>query len=88
MAEFIYNNPYNTSISHTPFEFNYGYHPKVSFKEIVNLRSRFRYVNKLVKELKKLIEICCQNLFYVQELQNRAHNQRVKSCNYTAGEKV
>ena len=65
IVEFAYNNIKNTSTGHTLFEFNCGYHSKVFFKEDVNPCSKSRFINKLAEELKKLIEICCQNLFYV-----------------------
>ncbi len=68
MAEFAYNNAKNASTSHTPFELNRGYHPRVSFEEDVDPHSRSRSANKLVEELRELMEVCCQNLLYAQEL--------------------
>ncbi len=47
MAEFAYNNAKNASTGHTPFELNYGYHPRVSFEEDVDLHSRSRSANEL-----------------------------------------
>ena len=88
MAEFAYNNAQNASTGDTPFKFNYGYHPRVSFKEDVDSRSRSRSANELAEELKKLIEVCCQNLLHAQELQKRAHDKGVKSRSYAPGEKV
>ncbi len=35
MAEFAYNNTKNTSTSHTPFELNYDYHPRVLSKRML-----------------------------------------------------
>ncbi len=64
MAEFTYNNTKNTSIGYTSFEFNCGYHSKVSFEEDVNPCLKSRSANKLAEELKELIEICCQNLLH------------------------
>ncbi len=64
MAEFAYNKTKKTSTGHTPFELNYGYHPRVSCEEDVNSRSRFRSANELAEELKELIEVCCQNLLH------------------------
>ncbi len=72
MAEFAYNNAKNTSTGHTSFEFNYGYYSKVSFEKNVDLQSRSRSANKLAKELRELMKVCCQNLLHVQELQKRA----------------
>ncbi len=58
IAEFAYNNAKNTSIGHTQFELNYNYHPRVSFEEDVDPRSRSRSTNELAKELKELIKVC------------------------------
>ncbi len=68
MAEFAYNNAKNAITSHTSFELNCGYHPRVSFEENVDSRSRSRSANKLVEELRELMEVYCQNLLHVQEL--------------------
>ncbi len=88
MAEFAYNNAKNASTSDTFFELNGSYHLRVSFKEDVDSRLRSRSVNKLAKELRELIEVCCRNLLHTQELQKRAYDKRVKSRSYAPGEKV
>ncbi len=88
MAEFAYNNAKNASTGHTSFEFNCSYHPKVSIKEDVDPHSRSCSANKLAEELRKLIEVCCQNLLHAQELQKRAHDKGVKNCSYALDEKV
>ena len=59
MAEFAYNNAKNVSTNHIPFELNCGYYPKVFFEEDVDLCSKFCSANKLVTELRELIEVCC-----------------------------
>ena len=64
MIEFAYNNVTNSNTSHILFEFNCGYYLKVSFEEDVDSYLRFYFVDKLVKELKKLIKVCCQNLVH------------------------
>ncbi len=64
MAEFTYNNAKNASTGHTSFELNCGYHPRVSFEEDVDPCSRSRSANKLVEELRELMEVCCQNLLH------------------------
>ena len=88
MAEFAYNNAQNASAGHTPFKLNCGYHLKVSFKENVDPYSRICFANELVKELRKLMEVCRQNLLYAQELQKRVYDKGVKNCSYTPGKKV
>ena len=64
MVEFAYNNVKNASTGHTPFKLNCNYYLRVFFKENVDLCLRSCSANKLAEELKKLIEVCCQNLFY------------------------
>ncbi len=88
MAEFAYNNAKNASTSHTPFKLNCGYYLRVSFEEDLDLRSRSRYADKLVEELRELMEVCCQNIFHAQELQKRAQDKGVESSSYAPGEKV
>ena len=88
MAEFAYNNAKNASTGHMLFKLNCGYHPIVSFKENVDLRLKSRSANKLVEELRELMEVCCQNLFHAQELQKKAHDKGVKSHNYALNKKV
>ncbi len=88
MAEFAYNNTKNASTGHIPFKLNGGYHPRVSFEEDVDLRSRSCSANELAEELRELMEICCQNLSHAEELQKRAHDKGVKSRSYAPGEKI
>ncbi len=88
MAEFAYNNAKNASTGHTPFELNCGYHPRVSFEEDIDSRSRSSSANELAEELRELIEVCCQNFLHAQELQNRAHDKGVQSRRYAPGEKI
>ena len=65
MVEFAYNNTKNTSTGHISFEPNCGYHFKVLFKENIDLRSRSYFADKLIEELRELIDVCCQNLLHV-----------------------
>ncbi len=88
MVEFAYNNAKNTSIGHTLFELNCGYHPRVFFKEDVDSRSRSCSANELVEKLRELMEVSCQNLLHAQELQKRVYDKGVKSCSYALGKKV
>ena len=69
MAEYAYKNPKNANPGHILFQFNCGYYSKVLFKKDVDSCLSSCFTDKLAKELKKLIEICCQNLLYVQKLQ-------------------
>ena len=88
MAEFAYNNAKNASTGHTSFELNYGYHPRVSFEENTNPRSRSKTADELSAELKELMIVCRENLQHAQELQKQAHNKSVKPRSYAPGDKV
>ena len=68
MAEFAYHNAKNASTNYTPFELNYGYYSRISFKEDTNPCSRSRTANKLLAELRELITICQENLYHAQKL--------------------
>lgn len=65
ITEVAYNNAKNASTGYTPFEFNCGYHPRVSFEEDTNPRFRSKTAKDLASELKDLMTICQENLFYV-----------------------
>ena len=88
MAEFAYNNAKNASIGHILFELNCGYHPRVSYKEDLDPRSKSKTVEELSFELQNLMAVCQQNLHHAQELQKRAHNKGVKPRSYALGNKV
>ena len=62
MAEFAYNNAKHTSMGYTPFELNCGYHPRVSYEEDVDPRSRSKAADELIEELRTLIAACRENL--------------------------
>ena len=58
MAEFTYNNTKNASTGYTPFELNCGYHPRVSYKEDHDPRSKSRTAEELSSELRELMTVC------------------------------
>ena len=88
MAEFAYNNAKNASTGFTPFELNYGYHPRVFYEEDLDLRSKSRTAEELSSKLRELMTICQQNLNHAQELQKRGHDKGVKPQSYASGDKV
>ena len=88
MAEFAYNNAKNASTGHIPFELNCGYHPRVSYEEDLDPRSKSKTAEELSSELRNLMAVCQQNLHHAQELQKRAHNKGVKPQSYALGDKV
>ena len=88
MAEFAYNNSKNASMGSTPFEFNCDYHAWVSFKDKCNARFRSFSANRLDVELRKLINVCRQNLLDSQDLQKSAYNKGVKPRSCASDEKV
>ncbi len=64
MAKFAYNNTKNASTGYTSLELSCRYHSQVLFEENVDFYLRSCFTNKLAKELRKLMEICYQNLLY------------------------
>ena len=78
IAEFAYNNAKNASTGHTSFELNCGYHPRVSYEEDLDPRSKSKTAEELSSELQNLMAICQQNLYHAQKLQKRAHNKGIK----------
>ena len=88
MAKFAYNNAKNASTGHTPFELNCGYHPRMSYEEEVDSRSKSKSADKLSAELRELMIVCRENLYHAQELQKRDHDKSVKPRSYAPGNKV
>ena len=88
MAEFAYNNAKNTSTGHTSFKLNCGYHPRISYKEDLDPRSKSKIAEELSFKLRNLMVVCQQNLHHAQKLQKRAHNKGVKPRSYAPSDKV
>ena len=57
MAEFAYNNAKNASTGFTLFELNCGYHPRISYKEDLDPRSKSKTAEELSSELRELMTI-------------------------------
>ena len=60
------------------FEPNFDNHFCVFFKYKYNPYFKFSSANKPAIKLKKLIDICYQNLFHAQNLSKQANDKRVK----------
>ena len=88
MAELVYNNAKNASISHTLFEFNCNFHPQAFYKKDVNLCSQLKLVDKLATKLRKLIAVCKKNLQYAQKLQKQYYNKYAKLRSYVLDNKI
>ena len=58
------------------------------YKEKVDPHSKFKSVDKLSAELKKLMIVCWENLYHAQKLQKRAHNKDIKPKNYVPSDKI
>ena len=88
MAEFAYNNAKNASTGYTPSELNCGYHPRVSYEEDVDPRSKSKSADDLANDLRELMTVCRENLQHAQDLQKRAHDKGTKPRSYAPGDKV
>ena len=64
MAKFAYNNTKNANIGHTPFELNYGYYPRVFYKEDLDSCSKSKIAKELSFKLQNLMAVCQENLYY------------------------
>lgn len=49
---------------HIPFELNSDYHLWISYKKDIDLCFRSKIVNKLLAKLRKLMIVCCENLYH------------------------
>ena len=49
------------------------------YKKNFNLCFRFKIVNNLLTELKKLIIVCQKNFYYFQNFQNQTYHKGVKA---------
>ena len=88
MAEFAYNNAKNATTGHTPFELNCGFHPRASYEEDVDPRSKSKAADKLTTKQRELTTVCRKNLQHAQELQKRYHDKYAKPRSYTPSEKI
>ena len=88
MDEFAYNNAKNASTGYTSFELNCGYHPRVFYKEDLNLCSKSKPAKEPSFKLQKLMIVCQQNLHHTQKLQKQVHNKGAKPQSYAPGKKV
>lgn len=67
LVEFIYNNAKNASIGYTSFGLNYKYYFWILYKENIDSCFKSKSIDKLLAELRKLIIIYRENLYYTQE---------------------
>lgn len=86
ITEFAYNNSKIDSTDHILFKLNCGYHLWVFFEDEYNVHSRFSLANELATELKKPINIYCQNFLHAQDLWKQEHNKRIKPQSYALRE--
>lgn len=78
MTEFVYNNFKNVNMRHIPLKLNCNYHFQVFFDNKCNRYCKSFLANKLATKLRKLINICHQNLLYPQDLQKQVNDKGVK----------
>lgn len=65
IVEFAYNNANNESNGYTLFEFNFGYHFYILYKEDINLYLKSKIVDKLAGKLKDPMTLYQKNLYYI-----------------------
>lgn len=88
MADFAYNNSWQASTMMSPFEALLGYHPRMSYQDNCDPRSKSRTADENAAALRDLIKELKVNLAESQELQTLYHNKHVKEGSYRLGESV
>ena len=88
MAKFAYNNTKNASTGYTFFELNCDYHPRISYKEDIDFRSKSKSANELSIELWEIMIVCRENLYHAQKFQKQAHDKTIKPKRYASDNKV
>ena len=56
-------------ISYNNAENHHNYYSKVLLEKDIDSCSRSCSTDKQIEELRELIEVCCQNILHIQELQ-------------------
>ena len=88
MTEFAYNNAKNTSSNYSPFELNFGFYPRVSYKGDVNPQSRSKTADQLPTELDTLMSVYRENFQHAHEFQKHYHAKHAKPKRYAPKDKV
>lgn len=88
MIKFAYNNIINASTYPISFELNCSYYSYVFIGDEIIFCLKFDLANELAKELRDLILIYQQNLFYIQGLQKQVYHKEIKLKSYTSDKKV
>ena len=87
-AEFAYNNTRHSSTKLTPFEANMGYHPRMSYKDNQDPRSKSKTAEEQAKNLCDLLAELKNNLQLAQDNQAKYHNRTVKERCYAPDDMV
>ena len=88
MAKFAYNNAKNASTGQTLFELNCKYYSWLSYKENISPYFKSKLADKLLAELRELMIICQENLYYAQKLRKQVYDKGVKPRTYAPSNKV
>ena len=65
MTEFLYVKAKNAYMNYILFKLNKRYYSKILLENETNFYLKSCSNDKLAEKLKKLIKICCQDLFYI-----------------------
>ena len=88
MAEFAYNNSRKPSTMMRVFEALLGYHPRMSYKDNCDPRSKPRTIDENSVILRDLMKPLKVNLTESQELQAFHHNNHIMEHTYRPGDSV
>ena len=71
-----------------PFKLNWGYYPKMSYKDNVDPQSKFKLADKLPAEIRELMIVCQKNLYHAQEFQKQVHDKATKLKSYASSNEI
>ena len=87
LAEFSYNNAYQSTIKCSPFYANYGYHPKFTF-DIRQAHLSAPAAKTFAESLQFLHELLTENIKSAQDHQAKYYDAKHKRVEFSVGDKV
>lgn len=87
-AEFAYNNVLQSSINMSPFYATYGFHPRMSFEDEPDKRSRSQSAEDYATHLREVMTALKEELTRSQSDQKKYYNRHAKDVTFAVGDKV
>ena len=88
VAEFAYNNSYQSTIKTSPFYANYGYHPRFTFSTTTSSPLDVPAAKELADQLSALHDALAENIKTAQNTQARYYDSKHQRMEFSVGDKV